>query len=246
LNLLSWNVDLGRTAKATNPARRAQLLVDELKFRRADIDIIVLQESSEEFGHMIQGMGIFEWVEKAGAKTFHGFLHAFVSKNSKWKAEIQWQYTCLTFDLYHRDFVLKDEAHRVRVSNVLLDAMDKSQEHRERAIKYLTRVPQPDIVVGDGKFKKEESFSNYDDAFVLAGAPDHAMFTENDRENGYRHYAPNPSTTFQARHCRLYLRPRLKFEVKSMELLMPWMQDDVVKVGCSDHYGLLVKLLVYL
>ena len=279
LSLVTWNINQFKRIEGTQHQERCRVLLAELH-RIADIDLILFQESSPAVAKEMESWGQYKWVEDAQSKTYHGFLQAFLHKNSKWSAHIAWLYTCLTLDLVHDSkrsqvppmkSTTEPETPAVspvlRVTNIQLDGGEYNKELREKAITYLSRVPQSDIIAGDGQFFKGDNIPDYSDAFHVAQTPFDARFTQDTYEN--RFLMSKQNAGYYTRTTRVYLRgesdqivqtsqynslahvdpddphvyrPRYSYSVPEMRVLKPWLNDISPKIGVSQHFGLLTRI----
>ena len=216
LSIITWNVNQFKNARFYDATKQIQLLTSTLQ-EVIDLDFILLQESNRLVSEHIEENTDFRLIEDAQAMTYRGCLQAFRSQASRWVARIAWQYTCLTFDIsWETESGNKQPTDSlspvpstppfeiVRISNIHLDSPDRTLKTNEKAMIYLRRVPQADIIVGDGQFRKNSAeMTSYQDAFELAGRPPQARFTQDTYENKYY---PDLKTPFYARTTRLYLR----------------------------------------
>ena len=280
LTLLTWNIDQERpsgNARIDRDTRLEHLL--RCVRAQPDVDFVLFQESAVRVQQEMVSNSAFEWVGEAQARTYNGYLQVFRSSASEWNARIAWQYTGLTFEIWQRAFqpLLGENPWRiggsalrqpppyvVRISNIHLDGATDDHALRGSAIKYYTRVPQSDIIVGDGQYRSGDAFpANYQDAWELAGKPAALRYTQDTNLNRYF----SKPFTYYSRTTRAYVRGErqetsravrspeqeasegivetrepVKIAVRSMEMLRPWVPDVTPNVSVSDHSGVLIRL----
>eukprot|EP00760_Papus_ankaliazontas_P016952 PhM_4_TR16963/c0_g1_i1/m.22315 len=240
LTILSWNIDMYKSNSRAKLDERVQRLREVFREEEIvrDVDVVVFQESTESVARAIASDARFNWLEEAQAKTYNGYLQTFINKNSLWTGAVAWQYTCLTFELKHSQ--MRGDDSFVRVSNVQLDGADKNQELRARSVAYLRNVPNPDIIVGDGSFRRNDGIDGYEDAYLAAGQPYSHRFTIDTFENQF--WIDN-SRPFSARYSRCFFQQgRNALEIKKYAVLKRFVQTEPSLVGVSDHYAMLTTI----